>query len=200
MAGCAWVCFNGSVVVERELVLADFLINRDVANKVIAGLRLVLPSVPIKAEVDTGLAEPPTKATERYSFVDADSGVTGPVAKILAKLSEDDRRTLMESEVYSDPSGYQSLITDGGQLLQITAPAATKDQALAVLLDMRRLDWADVVAFGDDVNDCDLLEASGLGVAMGNSPDEIRKLANLVAPSNDQDGVAAVLEQLLSNP
>lgn len=54
----------------------------------------------------------------------------------------------------------------------------------------------DAVAFGDNFNDVDLLRAVGLGVAMGNAPQDVRRQADLVAPSNDEEGVLRCLERL----
>lgn len=54
----------------------------------------------------------------------------------------------------------------------------------------------DAVAFGDNFNDVDLLRAVGLGVAMGNAPQDVRRQADLVALSNDEEGVLRCLERL----
>jgi hypothetical protein len=56
--------------------------------------------------------------------------------------------------------------------------------------------WApptDSFAFGDNLNDLEMIQAAGLGVAMGNAHADLKRAARLVAPSNDEDGVAAVL-------
>ena len=52
------------------------------------------------------------------------------------------------------------------------------------------------MAYGDNYNDVDLLRAVGLGVAMGNAPQDVRRQADLVAPSNDEEGVLRCLERL----
>ena len=52
------------------------------------------------------------------------------------------------------------------------------------------------MAFGDNVNDVEMLEFAGLGVAMGNATPDARAVAGRIAPSNDEDGIAAVLEDL----
>ena len=57
-----------------------------------------------------------------------------------------------------------------------------------------------VIAVGDNLNDIEMIEAAGLGIAMGNSPQELKDIADYVAPSNDEDGVAYVVEKfILSN-
>ena len=52
------------------------------------------------------------------------------------------------------------------------------------------------VAFGDNFNDLDMLESVGLGVAMGNAPDEIKQAANRVTTSHNDDGIALILNEI----
>ena len=51
-----------------------------------------------------------------------------------------------------------------------------------------------LIAFGDDHNDVGMLKLCGTGVAMGNAIDEVKKAADFVTLTNDEDGVAAFLE------
>jgi len=117
---------------------------------------------------------------------------TQAVTKVLFRLDEHLRHI---------PSMFSSftnaLITDGGALAQITAKEATKEAAVAALLGTLNIKPADVMAFGDDYNDLGLLSYCGYPVAMGNAVAELKERARLVTASNDQDGVAIVLEQLL---
>ncbi len=50
---------------------------------------------------------------------------------------------------------------------------------------------------GDNYNDIDMLKYAGLGVAMGNAPEEVKQAADFVTLSNEEDGVAAALEKYL---
>jgi hydroxymethylpyrimidine pyrophosphatase-like HAD family hydrolase len=82
--------------------------------------------------------------------------------------------------------------------VELTVPGVHKGTGMASLC--RRLGVAqhDVVAFGDGLNDHEMLAWAGHGVAMGNALDETKAVADVVAPSNDDDGVAQVVEQLLA--
>jgi 5-amino-6-(5-phospho-D-ribitylamino)uracil phosphatase len=55
----------------------------------------------------------------------------------------------------------------------------------------------EICAVGDDVNDLPMIEAAGLGIAMGNALLEVKAAADLVAPTHDDNGLAAVVELLL---
>jgi hypothetical protein len=62
-------------------------------------------------------------------------------------------------------------------------------------------DWgiadAEICAVGDDVNDIPMIRAAGLGVAMGNALPAVKAAADRIAPSHDEDGLAAVVEWVL---
>ena len=55
----------------------------------------------------------------------------------------------------------------------------------------------DVLAFGDDLNDIDMITHCGYGVAMGNALEEVKAVANEVTDSNENDGVAKILSRYL---
>jgi hydroxymethylpyrimidine pyrophosphatase-like HAD family hydrolase len=88
------------------------------------------------------------------------------------------------------------ILEDGLRVADLFAPGVHKWMGVSFLADMLRIKPGEVVAFGDSMNDAQMLEHAGLGVAMGNSPDELKDLADLVAPPNDEDGVAMVIESL----
>ena len=79
--------------------------------------------------------------------------------------------------------------------LEINAPGATKGAALLALCQVLGLDPARAVAFGDGTNDLTMIQQAGIGVAMANAAPEVLAAADLVAPSNQEDGVAKVLER-----
>jgi HAD superfamily hydrolase (TIGR01484 family) len=83
-----------------------------------------------------------------------------------------------------------------GGAIEIVGPQTSKASALDRLCRRLGLTAAHLIAFGDNVNDVEMLAFAGMGVAMGNSTEDAIAVANQVAPSNDEDGIAVVLEQL----
>lgn len=57
----------------------------------------------------------------------------------------------------------------------------------------------DIIAFGDEVNDIEMLTLVGLGIAMENADDVVKEAADQIAGSNDQDGVGKELEKIFGN-
>ncbi|HSN65928.1 MAG TPA: HAD-IIB family hydrolase, partial [Fusibacter sp.] len=55
----------------------------------------------------------------------------------------------------------------------------------------------DVIAFGDNENDIDMISYAGVGVAMSNATTELKAIANFVTVSNDEDGLVYALDKLI---
>jgi len=80
----------------------------------------------------------------------------------------------------------------------ITHPDAEKAMALASVCKELGVAPEETIAMGDSESDIEMIRFAGLGIAMRNSPDEVKRAALHVAPSNDEDGVAwAILKFLL---
>lgn len=79
--------------------------------------------------------------------------------------------------------------------IEISHKSISKKTAIATLLEacFPECTMEDVVAFGDNYNDIEMLKAAGLGVAMGNAKEEVIVIADSVTESNKHDGVAIAL-------
>jgi len=84
-------------------------------------------------------------------------------------------------------------------ILNITHKNATKPAAIQNLLEPHAVSLSDVLAFGDDLPDLDMLRACGTAVAMANAFPEVKAICAYETASNDEDGVALVLERMLGN-
>lgn len=84
----------------------------------------------------------------------------------------------------------------GRGLLEISASGVTKAGTLSVLCAGRGIDAAEVVAFGDMPNDLSVLEWAGAGYAMGNAHPSVPAAIATHTLSNEEDGVADVIERL----
>ena len=82
---------------------------------------------------------------------------------------------------------------------EITKKNVNKWNAIKVLIKKLGIKPSEVVAFGDNVNDKEMLEKAGLGVVMENSADYIKKYADKVTTENNSDGVAEAIEKYVLN-
>jgi len=83
-----------------------------------------------------------------------------------------------------------------GALVEISAAGVSKASTLELLCLERGVDASEVVAFGDMPNDLPMLAWVGTSYAMANAHPTVQELADHVAPSNEEDGVAAVLAEI----
>ncbi len=82
-----------------------------------------------------------------------------------------------------------------GSALEATPRGVTKASGLIELCKHLNIPLEQTVAIGDAPNDREILQTAGLGIAMGNADDDIKKIAGFVTLDNDHDGVAHAIEK-----
>jgi len=90
-----------------------------------------------------------------------------------------------------------NLVRSEPTYLEILPPGVTKGAALQQVCRTLGIPLDSTAALGDSFNDVEMLEAAGLGIAMGNSPPAVRRKADHVTASNREDGVAVALERYI---
>ncbi len=88
-------------------------------------------------------------------------------------------------------------LTTSGYGIEILPHGVSKGSGLQVLGEKLEVDRGQMIAVGDHYNDLEMLQYAGLGVAMGNAPEAIRTQVDFVTHSNDQDGVAHLIEKFI---
>ena len=101
-------------------------------------------------------------------------------------------------ELVAGVCGEEATATISGEVLvEISAAGVTKAYALSALCDEIGIRSEEVIAFGDMPNDIPMLEWAGLGIAVENAHPDVVAIADQVTATNDNDGVALSLEQLV---
>ncbi|MBR4110781.1 MAG: HAD family phosphatase [Clostridia bacterium] len=77
----------------------------------------------------------------------------------------------------------------------IAAKNTNKWSAIEVLMNMLDIKSEEVIAIGDNINDIQMIKNAGLGVVMSNGSPVVKEIAKEIAPSNDEDGVAYIVEK-----
>ncbi len=120
---------------------------------------------------------------------------TDPVVKLLVMAPGVDPLRFREATL--DAVGDRAVVTwTGPGLLEISAAGITKAATLARVAEELGVAREEVVAFGDMPNDIPMLTWAGRGYAMANADPDLLAVADEVAPSNDEDGVARVLAEI----
>ena len=79
----------------------------------------------------------------------------------------------------------------------VSAKGANKWNAIHNLIEKLGILPSEVIAIGDNINDIKMIENAGLGVAMQNGSPHVRAIADVIAPSNNEDGVAYIVEKFV---
>lgn len=91
------------------------------------------------------------------------------------------------------------VVGSGKYGLEITNNNISKGSAVKYLAELYKIKKEEVMAIGDNENDIEMIQYAGLGVAMGNALEIVKKKANYVTTSNDDDGVAKVINKFILN-
>ncbi|MFJ6720747.1 MULTISPECIES: Cof-type HAD-IIB family hydrolase [unclassified Streptomyces] len=206
------ICANGAAVVDLHAG-GEFVqvrpLPRATAQTVVDTLRAAAPGTSFAVELTTGINYEPMyppffqdpgatiAIAEKLLSEDLDDGAA-PVLKLLAhhtELAPDDFLALARSAAGAYASITRSSPTS---LLEISGPGVSKASTLALCCAERGISPAEVVAFGDMPNDLEMLSWAGTSYAMGNAHPDVLAGATDHTAANNEDGVAVVIERILS--
>lgn len=190
-----WVCYNGAEIhLANERIYANHIPTAD-TQLIIAQLLAAVPQPLIGLEIDGQLYLNRTSPRSTPYLVADLQLLLQPAAKVLI-FSE--TGVPLERLALEFPATAQPLYSARyPHFIQILATECNKAVALRHLVESWGATLADVVAFGDDTNDVEMVALSGYGVAVENAVAEVKAVADCITVSNDDDGVATVLQALL---
>ncbi|MDO4793267.1 MAG: Cof-type HAD-IIB family hydrolase [Filifactor alocis] len=81
--------------------------------------------------------------------------------------------------------------------MEIMKKGVSKGRGLRLISERYGIDPERIIAFGDHLNDASMLEYAGIGVAMGNAGDELKKMADYVTDTNTKDGFSKAMRHIL---
>lgn len=150
------------------------------------------PDLPVGPFATLPRYQPYPELLNCLPFTPVSVAAFGPAQNMLALLPKVRARL---SEAYSViPSGT---VTSWG--VEIFSAGVSKRWGAQQVAQRLGLTSQECMAIGDHLNDIELLEWAGVGVAMADAPPEVQKVAQWIAPSVAEQGVARVIERLLSN-
>lgn len=103
-----------------------------------------------------------------------------------------------ELKIIPDIAVHKILSWTKGEIsISISHATATKLHAVVRIAELLRVKAEEMIGVGDGYNDYPLLSACGLKIAMGNAASELKAIADFIAPSVDEDGVATIIEKFI---
>ena len=207
------VCANGAVVYDpaTDRVLHAFELSPSAMAEVVEAAERVLADVPhgygvervgssaLDPEEECFIITPEYNRDawdSQFGVTDTQTLISQPAAKLLVRCSSMTSAQMFEliaPEV--DPElAHVTYSMDEG-LIEVSCPGVDKAAGARYLAERYGVTAADAVAFGDMPNDLELLRWAGVGVAMGNAVPMLHDAADHVTATNNEYGVARVLER-----
>lgn len=200
--------YNGALVrdVERERNLLYRPIGPDLTREI---LRLCAGRgiSPLTYADDSLFVERDTEEAQAYSRTygvpyrvvpDLPDFLAEGSAKILLSVPPADCSPLA-AEMRAHFGDRVNVTQSEGRHVELNHPDATKASAVEFLAGHLRIRREEIIAFGDGINDIEMLQYVGLGLATANAWEEAKRAADRVIGSNDEEAVAAFLDELHSS-
>jgi Cof subfamily protein (haloacid dehalogenase superfamily) len=201
------VCYQGAVVADSET--GEFLrhvpIPLELAREAIAAVEE--EGFPLNCYVGDELYVA-RKTPESESYAGFQNLEIHEVGSLLDWLDEPPTKLVVVGERHLlDDLGVRMRERFGGRMfiakslpffLEFANPGVSKGSGLGFVAEREGFTRAETVGFGDGENDIELLEWAGYGVAVDNADDRLKAIADFVCPPVGEEGVAQVIEALLS--
>jgi Cof subfamily protein (haloacid dehalogenase superfamily) len=201
------ICSNGALVYDlgSRSVIHSRPLAVSAARAVATALARAVPGIGFAVEAGLKVHFEPSYRMRHSADREAEFAVPSladlwtlesPIVKLLAHSTEHEAEFLL-AVAERHAAGHAHFTHSGGRgLLEISAPGVTKANTLSSLCETRGLTAENVVAFGDMPNDLALLNWAGSGYAMANAHPSVCAAVRRHTVSNEEDGVAVVLEGL----
>lgn len=181
-------CYNGAYIYSGKLLLESNLIPYDSAIKIMSEIKEAYPKSKIGAYLepysyfDGEIRNIETKETKSGGIMDLPRHNFQRIRIVF------DKNDNIQLTPFMSKHTIYYVTSDGTAM--IINKNANKEHCLRVIANHFNIPLSDVVAFGDDINDCDMLKAAGIGVAMGNAINDLKEIADYVTETNDNDGIS----------
>ncbi|MFS4494088.1 HAD family hydrolase [Maribacter sp. 2308TA10-17] len=202
------ICYNGALILDGEKETFSEVIDLKVLEEVyrlaeIHDIKLGLyhggewyveeTSERVEKEINYTKTVPQLKKTAETLEVWKASNVSAhKVMLMCTRASADALFPILASQLRNQIHSYRSNDT----LIEIAPKSVSKLSAIQTLLSSDE-SLADVISFGDNYNDIEMLKHSGCGVAVANAREEVKAIANYTTLKNTEHGVAHFIKQHL---
>jgi hypothetical protein len=191
------ICANGAIVydLDTERVVHSRQIEPDVLSLATTRLRAAMPDVAFAIEREDGFHCEPAYRTWADPTPPPTLSLTLPAVKLLALEPAYEPDALMRQAEHTVGGIVTVTRSSDRGLIEMSAHGVSKASALAGLCAELGVPAADVAAFGDMPNDVPMLSWAGRSYGVANAHPAVLAVVDHAVPSNDEDGVAATLEE-----
>lgn len=185
--------FSSTLPVETVHGLYDISKKEDVSILTYDGDDIVAETITTYTKKESEITGMQMKEVDSFN-----QAITRPVVKVLM-VDEPTKLAIVEKKLQKQLEGKLSVMRSKPFFLEFTEAGVDKGTSLHQLIKQVGIEQEEVIAIGDSYNDLAMITFAGLGVAMGNAPDDIKEVANYVTDTNMNHGVAKVVETFILN-
>ncbi|MFI8069258.1 MULTISPECIES: HAD family hydrolase [unclassified Streptomyces] len=199
------VCAQGAQVYDagEHRLLTSVTLDRQLAGVALAKIEAEVGPLYLAASRDgldgdvmVGPGYAVTGALPSTPFTDASDLWAAPLNKIYIQHPELSDDELAQAAVRA-AGGFVSVAMAGQGIVELLPLGLSKATGLSLAARRLGVKAADTIAFGDMPNDLPMFAWASYGVAMADAHEELKAVADEVTSSNEEDGIAVVLERLL---
>jgi len=201
--------FNGGVLIQPDLttVVDQRFLPAEVPEKVIEAIESHGLDVWVYTDTAWFVRDPhaPHVAREQWTVkfpptvVKTFAGLLGRVAKIVGVSDDYDRVAKCEKDVQQAGGTHISAARSQPYYLDVTHPQANKGGVVLAMSKLLNIPAEEIATIGDMPNDVLMFEKSGVSIAMGNASVEVQASATYVTSTNEQEGFARAIEEVVLN-
>lgn len=194
-----YICTNGAYCFIGDKVISCSPIPKDDVMTVLREAKSQGFASMIVGDKDIAMFNPDEKAHQIFAGIlnIKDYGADTPVDKVLSQnilqmtpiITEEQEKEIMPKLHSVDSSRWYPAFAD------FTAKGVNKAKGLEEISAYKGYDISETMAFGDGGNDMSIICRAGTGVAMGNSGDELKKAADYITDTVDENGVYKALKK-----
>lgn len=192
------ICSNGSFAMYRDEVIFQETIEAEKAEKLTVKLNELSSMKEIMVEgekevfINTRRFQPPHPLAKAI-YTDFEGGLRMEARQIFASIENN----LEAEQIKKEFPWYRCLHYRDGSRYAFMKHGVSKENAIRTAAEKIKISMQEIVAFGDDTGDIEMLKMCGLGVAVKNALPLVKEHADAVTDKNERDGVAVFLEHNL---
>lgn len=122
---------------------------------------------------------------------------SGNILKVV--VADDNFENVLRAKKEIKENIDASIFSSAHNNFEVMASNISKGYAVERIAKYYGIDRDEIICIGDNENDISMIEYAGLGVAMGNATDELKGIADYITDTNEEDGVAKVIEKFVLN-
>lgn len=212
------VLFRSTLAYEDLQFLYSFSKKLGITLNALTDSLILTPSLNLTTQIESSLSNMPMKIVDfdslpktttinRIVYINENEAFINHLHKVIKKISipyipvniknGNDNLSLSKDRLPREIYEKFTILKPSSNTLEILSKGINKGSSISFLAEILGIKQEEVIAIGDSGNDIEMIKYAGLGVAMGNAFPEIKEAASYITYTNEEDGVAHVIEKFI---